>query len=399
MMIRRLRHSIGAHIPERWMGFAGATYTMAAHPFALANPVRRNELLNGLERALGRTTLWSYPLTVGINTSNICNQHCRFCFTDNARMRQKNWLTADVFEGMTWLRHVPSICLSSGLGDPLVNPHFAEIAATVRRIAPRSSIFCFTNGQALSGANLDAIVHNFSWLHVSVNAVREDTYSAIIQGDYQRMMTNLRELARRRPKSLKVELSLVLVKQNVGDVKPLIDFASECGFEQVSVCHYVAWTDETTPDLLGATESVRNDPDVVRELKALAEYSKTKRVSFYFPQTNVPLGQCQEPWTSAFLTTDEWGERTLTVCCSGSYMNLYTDLASYRDFRRIWNSDRMRMLRRTVNAPTSEQNTLCRLCRMADKMEPDWIERVNASHLPDVHFGICCPYVFERETV
>jgi MoaA/NifB/PqqE/SkfB family radical SAM enzyme len=342
------------------------------------NPPAFNERLNEWERARGRTRLWSYPRQVGINISNVCNQQCLFCSLEARNVKDRNWLTADLFERMTWLRFVWDISLFAGSGEPLVNPQFPQIVRTVRRIAPRSRISTFTNGLALAGENLAAIVENFDSLHVSLNAARECTYSELIRGgSFDRVMRNLRELGARKGPSLAVELSMVLTRQTAADVRPMVDLAAECGFRRVIVVHYCP-TDTTTGNRLAAGQSAKPDAAIVEGTRALGAYARERNVEFCFSESLHAPTACSQPWTSAYITNDDTGSRILAVCCSGIVSNMYVGESVYVDFKKAWNCGRLQEIRRTANAAACEQNNMCWLCKQIDKSDPDWKQQLHA---------------------
>jgi len=334
-----------------------------------------------MERKKGTIKPKSYPTYIGINISTLCNQVCLFCCHENKRIKHKNWLDAELFQKMKWLRNVERIDLFCGTGDPLVNPYFPEVLRTVRKVAPDSTIGIFTNGLALDGDNLTACLECLDILHISLNAVTKNIYESIIIGDYARAMRNMKELSKRKPSKLKVELSLVLLRKNVADVKPLINLASDYGFETVILCHFAVMTDR--PDRFGKDQSIMKDMHQLLSLKELESYAKQKNVEFYFPQTNQPVAECYQPWTHAYLNNDWEGKTTFQVCCSGFPMHLYIDESSFIDFRKVWNSKRMQYVRKTVNVEAQSQNNMCFLCRQVDKLEPNWKE--NAKQLAITH--------------
>jgi hypothetical protein len=61
-------------------------------------------------------------------------------------------------------------------------------------------------------------------------------------------------------------------------------------------------------------------------------------------------------------------------------------------------TERMQYIRKTVNGPLAQQNTLCLLCRTVDKTDVDWISRIReiAKARGDVTFGAYGPVVFDK---
>lgn len=370
-----------------------ATKDLKVLPLVFNNPSAANLILNGLESSLRRTKLLSYPLTLGMNLSNICNQRCKFCVQDNSKMETNNWITADIFKSMKWLRFVPDIYLFAGSGEPLVNPHFPEIVKVVREVAPKSRICMFTNGQALNGNNLDATVNYMDLVHISLNAVSKTAFDAVVRGDHSRVMNNLESLSGRR-NGLDVELSMVLTKHNQDEIVPMVDLAHDLGFSRVIACYFVpmAWPGNNIE--FGADDAPDKEYTEIRA-DEYKEYAKKHSIGLVLPQDTSGTRACMSPWRTAYISNDHIGEQVFRICCSGFSMNTYMTLDSYTNFKRVWNSPRMQEIRRTVNLPAEQQNTMCRMCREIPRSTPDWIEQriacANESAEMEVTpFGLTC---------
>lgn len=353
------------------------------------NPVSFNERLNDWEERKGRSYLLSYPKQFGINISNVCNQQCLFCSLDPKNVKHNNWLPPELFARMKWLRFVSGIHLFAGSGEPLVNPHFPGIVRTVRKVAAHSRISTFTNGLALRGENLDAIVEHFNSLHISLNAAKACTYRKQIRGgDFDRVMQNLEELAARKSPSLHVELSMVLTQQTAGDVQPMIDLAARCKFHRLILVHYCP-TDTTSGTRLAIEESVKEDASIVEATRKLSAYARERNVAFDFCESLKPPTLCAEPWSIGYITNDDVGDRIFCMCCSGIGINIYVDYSVYKNFKKVWNCQRMREIRRTINGPKVHQNDMCWLCKQVDKSDPDWKVQLHrlASERPSIIFN------------
>lgn len=365
-----------------------------------SNPPKFNRILNEYEAKQGKRILQSYPVNLGINISNICNQKCRFCFHNNKKMKSKNWLDAELFQKMKWLRFISTIQLFAGNGDPLTNPNFPEIVRTVRRVASKSQLSIFTNGLALNGSNLKAAIQNLDVIHISLNAANRHTYESIIEhGNYDLVMQNLRKLSKKRPEKLQVEFSLILMRNTKDDIEPMIDLASELNFQRVIVCHFI--TTILDDQEFGERESMKKELPK-EQIEKLVEYAKEKGVKFYFPTTITPPENCLAPWTAAYITNDSYGDRIFIVCCSGIETNLYVGPSVYTDFKKVWNSPLMQHIRETVNLESEQQNNLCYLCKKLDRADPEWQIKIRelASDLEEVEFTHdAIPKAFPKEVV
>ena len=368
--------------------------------YYFTNPIKFNNILNEYERIHGKTRLFSYPVSFGLNTSNICNQKCRFCSHNNNTMKSTNWLTSSDIEKMKWLRFVKNIQLFAGNGDPLTNPNFPDIARTARRIAPHSKLQVFTNGLALYGENLNAALESLDSLHISLNAARRETYDQIIEGgNFDRVMKNLSELSERRPSHLSVEISMILMKSTQNDIIPMIDLVEKLGFQKFNICHFI--TTMLDDQEFGEGESLK------AELKQetwneYQQYAKERGIDFFFPTTIEPPQTCLAPWMTAFITNDVVGDRIFVLCCSGIEPNIYVSKNVYSDFRSAWNSPRVQHIRATVNTQPLPENNICYLCKQLDRTDPDWQLKIRALAAPleDVTFNPKeLPKAFAKEVI
>lgn len=212
---------------------------------------------------------------------------------------------------------------------------------------------------------MDAIVDNSDRLRTSLNAVKRETFNALIKGDYEKTMSNLEELSRRKRPGFYVELSMVLM-MTAGDVKPMMDLAARLGFQRVIAAHSVVTTDNLND------ESVKEDQHTPDDMRQLHEYAHSKGVSFLLAESAHPPKLCALSWTSACMTNGDLGRRIFTMCCSGIRMNLYASSFVYADFKKAWNSKRMQHIRETVNSQPETQNNMRCLCKQTDKTNPNW---------------------------
>lgn len=338
--------------------------------YFLINPVEFNNRLNDLEKQYGRIRLLSYPTYFGVNVSNMCNQRCIVCYQDNNKMINKNWLDGKFFGRMGWLKYVGKIDLFANLGEPLTNPNFPEILRVIRNLAPHSNLGIFTNGMNLCGENLNTILECLDTLHISLNAASKDIYnSIIIGGDHDKVMKNLEELSHKKPEALYIEMSMVLIKSNVDDIKPMIDLVAKLGFHRVVVayCNFFL-----LPNTVGKEESAKSIVDI----QDLYEYAEEQRVVLHFPQGKVPSNPCYAPWSTAYIFNDVIGRPTLGICCPCMGLNTYIKPSIYTNFKRAWNCERIQNIRKTTNVPREQQNNLCFVCKQLDASDPEWKDKL-----------------------
>jgi MoaA/NifB/PqqE/SkfB family radical SAM enzyme len=366
------------------------------------SPARFNKVLNRVEFKLKRTRLFTYPTDLGINISNVCNQQCLFCAYNPRHIKNNNWLEPGLFKKMKWLRFVSRITLFAGRGESFVNPHFIEIVKVIKKMAPGIRMETFTNGIALKGEILDTVLTHFKGVHISLNAALKETYNSVIKGgDYDSVMHNLEELSRRKPKGFTVELSMVLTRQTVSDVMPMIDLAARLKFGKVIVVHYIL-TDVSRKSVIDIHESVKDDPQIMEPIKQMRSYALERGVELVISEASNPPVICDLPWTSAYITNDYYMEKIFIVCCSGIEMNTFVGDSIYTNFKKTWNSKRMQLIRKTVNSELHLQNNMCFMCRNTDRMKPDWKQHLHElGKERNISFdeNYDTPFAFEKELI
>lgn len=352
------------------------------------NPPGFNRTLNAVETFLGRGKLWSYPAKVCLTLTNFCNQECRFCGYDPHHLNPRADLDPELIGKMRWLRLVSEIWLSGGIGEPLAHPRFLEIVEILRRIAPRARLNLGTNGLLLSGTTLDCLPL-LDRLDISVNAATETTYRSVIRGgDFARLMHNLETVSRRKPRELFVRLTVVLTRATCVDVAPLIDLATRLGFDSVGVYPYLPMDGGGK---LPAEDSPSSNATIEQGMQYCAAYAERKGIGFGYSQyAAYAIGTCHAPWHEAYLGISPIGTRNkFRLCCSGLDVCMTMDPSVCVHFKRLWNSERLQHIRRTVNAREAGQNNLCWSCRVLHLPRPTSYDRLRQrAHVerPDIVF-------------
>lgn len=143
------------------------------------------------------------PLSMYIEPTNICQIRCAFCPTGDMALiksvgRKQGVMSWEMFDkvlhDMKELGKIKHVNFYKD-GEPLVNRHYPEMAAELRKHCER--MWTATNGLLLTPSLSDRLVKaNFDMIKISVIASYAEGYKRIasVNIDYHAFITNIRDL-------------------------------------------------------------------------------------------------------------------------------------------------------------------------------------------------------------
>ncbi|WP_444946760.1 radical SAM protein [Microbulbifer sp. VTAC004] len=138
--------------------------------------IEANQILAAWETALGIGKVSSFPISISASITDICNARCNFCAYLPERVSNQK-LSFDQFQKANWLKFCRAFRPNGGgLGEPFAHPKILEILEQLRETAPYLSLGSVTNGSIMRPEVADIVAQYFSYLYVSVNAARKETY-------------------------------------------------------------------------------------------------------------------------------------------------------------------------------------------------------------------------------
>jgi sulfatase maturation enzyme AslB (radical SAM superfamily) len=216
-----------------------------------------NAMVNEIEYRKGSTSPEAFPPEVHLSTTGMCNINCRFCGYEQSIARP-NCVRPEQIQKMTYLRHSQTLRLSSGLGEPSLNPYLPEIINFISESFPHIQMGFFSNGIALNGNKLlDAIVGNVNWIHISLNAASPESYREQCRMDgFDRIASNLSHLhsAKRDRRNLMPLAmgSMVLNRKNLFDLPKMPTLCRKLGIDRLTIFPFFA---------LGSHDPAKFGPD------------------------------------------------------------------------------------------------------------------------------------------
>jgi molybdenum cofactor biosynthesis enzyme MoaA len=220
------------------------SFSQAWHPGAHLS----NRLSSVSARDGGVTHLAARPQWFMIETTSHCNLKCVICPHGHDAMPNKTELDTSHFS-----KNIDFVSLADrmqlfGTGEPLMSAAFWEI---LESIDPESQteVSINSNGTLLNGDRIDRLLRSqLSWISISLDAARPETYRRVRGGDFHLVISRLRDLirernARPRRNPLGVYVNMTLMRSNIEEFPEFVDLAGDLGVDGVQVCQLL-WHDE-----------------------------------------------------------------------------------------------------------------------------------------------------------
>jgi len=185
-----------------------------------------------------------YPIYLEVSPVGACNHRCTFCAVDYIGYKT-NMLNEEIFaERLAEMGKlgVKSI-MYAGEGEPMLHKKIHKIVKDTKQSGIDVSFT--TNGTVITDAFLEDGLPNTSWIKVSINAGKKETYAKIHQTkekDFDRVKSNLTKLISLRNKNkidCVVGAQTLLLPENSNEMIDLIKLArDEIGLDYVVIKPY-----------------------------------------------------------------------------------------------------------------------------------------------------------------
>ncbi|HHT9158376.1 MAG TPA: radical SAM protein [Candidatus Brocadiaceae bacterium] len=109
-----------------------------------------------------------------LETTNVCNLHCKYCNRQNVVKQSKHMMLDDWNKVLDKLSSQPiNEAKLMGLGEPFFHPHFDEICRRFKAVFPSAFTISATNCQYKLGKNFVAALPFIDLLYLSVDGYME----------------------------------------------------------------------------------------------------------------------------------------------------------------------------------------------------------------------------------
>jgi molybdenum cofactor biosynthesis enzyme MoaA len=381
-----------------------------------------NTLVNEIEYRMGRPILDSFPPEIHLSVTGRCNIECKFCHYTHEQA-YSDYVDVDRIAKLDVFRYLHTLRLSSGIGEPTLNPHLPDIIEYVASEFPQIAMNFFTNGTTLNRRGLiDALVYKTDWINVSLNAATRKTWRDLCEKDmFDRLCSNLRDLHRAKRERGAVQPivygSMVLTSKNIHELPRMPKLCRSLGIDRFTGipffslgCHYA--------NRYGAAEAFHHCRDNYDQLyRETIREAQTHRVSIEIPmpanQKQVAFGletrafydfagieetpdslsalingpdrpsagmnNCNHIWRTAYIGSTDRNlalpEAHYLYPCLGPLANIdfstqtSFDFPDIQGFREIWNNPVFVKLRAAQRYAGISK--VCDFCRQTDSRDPN----------------------------
>ncbi|MCF8143843.1 MAG: radical SAM protein [Deltaproteobacteria bacterium] len=401
---------------------------LLAHRDCSAVPWIFNVLANQIEYRTGKVVTDSLPPEVHLSVTGRCNLECRFCSYSHGMSKTEHVGIAQM-QCLDFLNHLQTVRLSSGLGEPTINPHLGAIIEYLGIQFPHIDINFSTNGVALNDNGLvNQLINKVSYINVSLNATTPHTWKELCRRDlFDRVCSNLRDLQRAKRKAAAllplVYGSMVLTTKNIRELPDMPGLCRSLGVDRFTGIPFFAFNYNKS-EKYGVAETFHQcHGEYERIYHRTLQEARRHRVSIEIPvpQSRKRVGfgvevrgfydfagieeppprldplvdglryearnrkSCPEIWKIAYITNTHMdslnGSAThyLYPCLGPLSMVDFSMKTPFRfpphdGFLQLWNSPLYRRLRKAQSMPGVSR--VCDLCRNIDSRDPSHFKKL-----------------------
>lgn len=314
------------------------------------------------------------PVLVEISPTNICNQHCRFCYTD-ARETGTRILGNDILIGA--FKQVADVgakgVLIQGSGEPLMHRALSDAIAVGAE--NQLAIGLVTNAVLLNKSVQERILHNLFFVKFSVLDYNPKRYAYLhgcSEKQHKTIIENIKSVvALRDEHNLQVALwgSVYLFKDNFHDVYNIVKFCKDLGLDYIVVqeATYTEYSPSNKEEYASYTVSDVETNEMKSKLLTLNDDDFQVKVRFPINDKTYFVGMAKEGWKTDYCQGIKFFP---TIAASGevypcarawgdnrySYGNVY-DVT----FEKIWKGERRKRIEKSIigTPPLGDECAVC----------------------------------------
>ncbi|MFC1884565.1 radical SAM protein [Thermodesulfobacteriota bacterium] len=292
----------------------------------------KNWFLDELSWVFKTSKAWAYPTLIQIEPTNVCNLRCPLCHvvTDNKprgfmEFKRFKQVMDEIGDYLLFLHFW-------GWGEPFLSPDFLKMVRYAKKKGIK--IISSTNGHFFrNNEDIDDLIDSgLDVLIFAIDGLDRETYDKYRKkGDFDRAVSNLRRLLRRRNElnasTPVVNLRMLVTRDNEKQVVSMKKFAEEKGVDIFTLKTLCSFDNETT-----ARQILPENPDYRR---------------FEYDASGNPIrikNRCRKPWNHPVIYRDG-----IVVPCdyhTGDEFSLGNAFnGNQSNFSRVWFGEAYRSFR------------------------------------------------------
>jgi radical SAM protein with 4Fe4S-binding SPASM domain len=255
----------------------------------------------------------------------------------------------------------------SNFGEQLMASHWDTYFEQVSR--RKIGISLVSNGTLLNTERIRKLVDAGVEFNFSLEGIAKTSYEAIRGYSFKKFLSIIEqtceEKIRRADSGARVNLGFTASRNNIEEVTKLLRMAAQLGIDRVTINHFAPWDEsqrqqslvyhkELSNKIFEQAENLASElnllVDLPRPFRIIKDLSESPNHEKDLKGVSIP---CYHPWES--VSINESGD--VMPCCATSAVMGNLEKST---FSAIWNGNKYKKLRRTVNSP--RPLVFCRDC-------------------------------------
>jgi MoaA/NifB/PqqE/SkfB family radical SAM enzyme len=255
----------------------------------------------------------------------------------------------------------------SNFGEQLMAPHWDTYFERVSK--QKIGVSLVSNGTLLSPERIKKLVGAGVEFNFSLEGIAQESYEAIRGYSFKKFLSIIEqtceEKIRRADSGARVNLGFTASRNNIEEVTKLLRMAAELGIDRVTITHFAPWDEsqrqhslvyhkELSNKIFGQAENLASELNLFVDLPRPFQIKNDLEESKYHERHPKSVSKpCYHPCESVSINES----RDVMPCCATSAIMGNLEKST---FSAIWNGNKYKKLRRTVNSP--RPLVFCRDC-------------------------------------
>jgi len=311
----------------------------------------RNFILSTISQVIGSERAYGHPVSITIEPTNICNLHCPVCETGaNILDRKPQMMTYEEF-----IKIIDKVGPGANnvmfyyMGEPFLNKEVYRMIRYARDMG--LYVMTCTNGDVIDPEGL--YESGINLVSFQIGGVTQETHSRYrINSNLSRVIGNLSlyleiiRLRGRKPAEHHVELGLIVMRHNEGEIQEFLKMAEDIGVDRKNIISPCVRTPEQARELLPNSD-----------IYWIYQRQRFEQEGCLLPKRLYPKNCC--PWIYYSITIQVDGN--VVPCCRDPHGRQIMGNLLEQSLEEVWNGAKLRAFR---NAVLSNQTgmDICRLC-------------------------------------
>lgn len=312
----------------------------------------------------------SGPRQLQIEPTNRCNLKCKECSRTNENL--PGYKPLDIgdmgFENFKKIydqfKNLEKVALN-GLGEPSLNKDLFRMIEYIKSKKKSPYTLVTSNGTILQDDLRKKVIESeLDYLNISLDASISEIYKKVRPGplDFNKIIKNLKELLKNKKQKLQIQISFVVMNENLDDIEGFVKLAHELGIENITLRDmYMDWAGRNfnfleINNIKKMKENVEKAKDLASKYNMILTYNHINRKVW-------PSEKCYHPcrylWDFFSVTWDGYS----VPCCLKPYPKIFNfGNVLETSYKEVWNSKKYREFRKSITSKNKSSPEICRTC-------------------------------------